>query len=82
MQQSLFISCASSDFRSLRPQIAQQLRMPFQSVVHQEDFKAAHGTLLEKIDLYLRDTQLVVHLVGTHAGDGPTRVEVDSLLES
>ncbi len=81
MYKSLFLSCASRNFREMRTTIAEKLRLPFHHVVHQEVFKPGTTNLLGKIDEHIRRTQLVVHLVGRDGGDRPTDIEANGLLE-
>ena len=63
----VFISAVSSEFRSYRLKLANQLGAlkgrPFEIKV-QEDFQQGGHTLLDALSDYIRACDLVIHLVG------------------
>src|SRR5262245_25497781 len=67
----LFLSCVSSEFKSYRLKLANHLAVTrggsFEVKV-QEDFQQGGFTLLEQLADYIRDCDLVVHLVGDAFG--------------
>jgi hypothetical protein len=75
----VFLSCVSSEFRSYRLKLANQLGAlkgePFEVNV-QEDFEQGGLTLLDKLADYARDVDLVNHLVGDVCGARPTAEHV------
>src|SRR5438552_18146004 len=71
----IFLSAVSSEFRSYRLKLANQLGAlkgrPFEIKV-QEDFQQGGDTLLNALADYVRGCDLVVHLVGDGCGARPT----------
>lgn len=67
----VFLSCVSSEFRSYRLKLAVQLGAlkgkPYEVKV-QEDFEQGGFTLLDKLADYVRECDLVIHLVGDACG--------------
>ena len=71
----VFLSCVSSEFKSYRLRLANQLGAirgrPFE-VKTQEDFQQGGFTLLGALADYVRECDLVIHLVGDAAGARPS----------
>src|SRR3990172_7714126 len=79
----VFLSCVSSEFRSYRLRLANQLgALPGQpyEVKVQEDFQQGGDTLLDKLADYVRECDLVIHLVGEACGARPTPQHERTLL--
>ncbi|MFZ4509231.1 MAG: DUF4062 domain-containing protein [Fimbriimonas sp.] len=79
----IFISCVSSEFGSYRARIKHQfeaLRGTPYGVKIQEDFRQGDHTLLEKLADYVRECDLVIHLVGDAAGEQPSETQERRLL--
>ncbi len=80
----IFLSCVSTEFRSYRLKLANQLGalkgQPFEVKV-QEDFQQGGYTLLEKLADYIQNCDLVIHLVGDASGAQPTPEHERSLLQ-
>lgn len=78
----LFLSCVSSEFRSYRLKLANQLgalkHQPYEVKV-QEDFTQGGFTLLDQLAEYIRDCDLVIHLVGNACGARPSDEHVRAL---
>lgn len=72
----LFLSCVTREFGAYRSLLASDLRLPNVDVKVQEDFVVGGGTLLEKLDHYIRSCDGVIHLVGQAPGWCPTPMEV------
>jgi tetratricopeptide (TPR) repeat protein len=71
----VFISCVSAEFKTYRLRLANQLgsvRDKLFEVKVQEDFQQAGATLLESLADYIRNCDVVIHLVGEAAGDQPS----------
>src|ERR687884_1721588 len=70
----IFISVVSSEFRSYRLKLANQLGalrgQPFEIKV-QEDFQQGGHTLLDALSDYIRACECVIHLVGDACGARP-----------
>ena len=71
----VFLSCVTCEFGSYRHRLAAQLaalpRQAFEVKV-QEDFQQGGFTLLDQIGAYIRECDLVLHLVGDSFGAGPS----------
>ena len=78
----VFLSCVSSEFRSYRLKLANQLGalkgQPCEVKV-QEDFEQGGFTLLDKLADYIRACDLVIHIVGDVCGARPTAEHVRAL---
>jgi tetratricopeptide (TPR) repeat protein len=75
MSETVFLSCVSAEFKSYRLKLANQLaavRGREFEVKVQEDFQQGGFTLLEQLADYIRDCDVVVHLVGDACGASPT----------
>jgi tetratricopeptide (TPR) repeat protein len=71
----VFLSCVTREFGSYRRRLAAQLaalpRHAFEVKV-QEDFQQGGFTLLDQIGAYIRECDLVLHLVGDSSGARPS----------
>ena len=76
----LFLSTVSSEFAPHRELLAGYLRRPNLDVAVQDDFNVTPGTTLEKLDLYIRHCNGVVHLIGKATGAVPEECAVAALL--
>ena len=65
---TILLSAVTSEFRSYRDELRQKLARPNVSVKVQEDFIGTGTTTLEKLDTYIRHSDVVVHLIGTMTG--------------
>jgi len=71
----LFLSCVSREFGSHRLRLANQLgalKGNLYDVRVQEDFRQGGHTLLDRLTDYIRDCDLVIHLVGGACGSRPS----------
>ncbi len=79
----IFISAVSSEFASYRRMLANtlgaQLSQQFEVLI-QEDFDQRDPTLLKAIGEIIKQSDLVVHLVGTRCGYVPTDEHVRTAL--
>src|SRR4051794_40233514 len=64
----IFLSTVSDEFRAYRDQLRHDLTRPNVEVKVQEDFIDHGGVTLDKLDLYIRSCDAVVHLVGAMTG--------------
>ena len=81
----VFLSCVSREFASYRLMLANQLgALPGQpyTVKVQEDFQQGSFTLLEQLADYIRQCDLVIHLVGELCGARPSVEHVRALYRS
>ena len=76
----VFISCVSDEFRGYRSALRQALTARNIEIKVQEDFADGGGTLLAKLDDYLRCCDAVIHLVGDGVGTAAKPAEVRDLL--
>jgi hypothetical protein len=76
----VFISCVSSEFKHYRDDLRGCLTSPGREVEIQEDFADGGGTLLAKLDDYIRSCQAMIHLVGDACGCSPQQAEVREVL--
>jgi hypothetical protein len=76
----VFISCVSDEFRSYRNALRQVLTARNIEIHVQEDFTDGGGTLLAKLDDYLRCCDALIHLVGDGTGNLAKPAEVRDLL--
>jgi hypothetical protein len=68
MSIKIFLSTVSDEFRSYRDQLRADLTRHNTEVKVQEDFKDYGGVTLDKLDLYIKACDAVVHLVGDMTG--------------
>jgi hypothetical protein len=78
----ILISCVSDEFRSYRCTLVKELTAAGREIKIQEDFTTDGGTLLEKLDRYIENSQAVLHLVGEGLGAKPKAAEIRGLLAS
>lgn len=64
----IFFSTVSAEFRSYRDALRHDLERPNVTVKVQEDFIATGSETLDKLDDYLRQCDVVIHLVGDMTG--------------
>jgi hypothetical protein len=64
----IFISCVTDEFRDYRDQLRTDLTRHNVEVKVQEDFKDYGLTTVENDDVYVRDCDAVIHLVGDMTG--------------
>jgi len=78
----VFLSCVSREFFSYRLKLANQLGAlrghPFEVKI-QEDFRQGGFTLLDQLAEYIRDCDLVIHLVGEACGAQPAPEHVEAM---
>lgn len=82
MPRSVFLSCVSTEFRSYRALLAQQLSTAGVTVYAQDQFRDAGGRLLDHLDEYIQKSEWAVHLIGRGVGSRPQPDEVDAFLQS
>lgn len=68
LKPSVFISCASADFESHRKALADLLPTQDAAPVWQEKFRQLGGDLLEKLHEAVRNSAVVIHLIGENVG--------------
>jgi tetratricopeptide (TPR) repeat protein len=82
---NVFLSCVSTEFKSYRLRLANQLGAlkdhPYEIKV-QEDFQQGGYTLLDKLADYIRECDLVIHLAGDACGARLTAEHVQALYRS
>jgi Domain of unknown function (DUF4062) len=64
----IFLSTVSDEFRDYRDQLRHDLTRHNVEVKVQEDFKDYGGVTLDKLDLYIKACDAVVHLIGDMTG--------------
>jgi hypothetical protein len=64
----LFLSTVSVEFRNYREVLRHNLNLPDVTIQIQEDFIAGGVPTLDKLDLYIRQCDAVIHLVGDGCG--------------
>jgi tetratricopeptide (TPR) repeat protein len=65
---SLFLSTVTAEFRSYRDALRSKLQRPNVTVQVQEDFIPTGTETLDKLDLYIKDCDAVIHLLGDRTG--------------
>src|SRR5260370_38555697 len=75
----LFLSTVSSEFRSYRLLLADDLKRPNLEVKSQEDFITTSGCTLGKLDDYIHHCHAIIHLVGKATGAIPEEPAVAAL---
>lgn len=68
MQIRIFLSTVSAEFRSYRNALRHDLERPNVTVKVQEDFIATGTETLDKLDDYIRQCDVVIHLAGDMTG--------------
>jgi tetratricopeptide (TPR) repeat protein len=64
----LFLSTVSEEFKGYREELRRNLNLPDVTIQIQEDFIAGGVPTLDKLDLYIRECDAVIHLVGDGLG--------------
>ena len=64
----LFLSTVSVEFKDYREVLRRNLNLPDVTIQIQEDFIAGGTPTLDKLDLYIRECDAVIHLVGDGFG--------------
>jgi tetratricopeptide (TPR) repeat protein len=64
----LFLSTVSAEFKDYREVLRRNLNLPDVTIQIQEDFIAGGTPTLDKLDLYIRECDAVIHLVGDGFG--------------
>jgi len=64
----LFLSTVSAEFKGYREVLRHNLNLPDVTIQIQEDFIAGGIPTLDKLDLYIRECDAVIHLVGDGLG--------------
>jgi hypothetical protein len=64
----IFLSAVSDEFRDYRDQLRRDLTRHNVEVKVQEDFKDLGTVTLDKLDVYIKNCDGVVHLVGDMTG--------------
>jgi tetratricopeptide (TPR) repeat protein len=64
----LFLSTVSAEFKGYREMLRRNLNLPDVTIQIQEDFIAGGVPTLDKLDLYIRECDAVIHLVGDGLG--------------
>lgn len=67
----IFVSAVSSEFEKARNEIRDDLHRRNREVRTQKDFDLHDGTLLEKLDTYIRGCAVVICLIGRRSGSFP-----------
>ncbi len=78
----LFLSCVSDEFGAEREALRHELTGLTVDVAIQEDFVALGVSTLAKVDAYIQQCDVVVHLAGDMAGAAPRPASVDGFLKS
>ncbi len=76
----LFLSCVSDEFGAEREALRHELTGLTVDVAIQEDFVALGVSTLAKVDAYIQQCDVVVHLAGDMAGAAPRPASVDGFL--
>jgi tetratricopeptide (TPR) repeat protein len=77
----LFISAVTSEFRSYRDSLRDDLTQPDVSVVVQEGFVPTGTTTLKKLDHHIKHCTAVIHLVGNATGASAGEPSLSDLKE-
>jgi hypothetical protein len=77
----VFLSTVSDEFRDYRDQLRGDLTRPNVEVKVQEDFKDLGGVTLDKLDVYIKACDAVVHLVGDMTGADAKKFSTKAILE-
>jgi formylglycine-generating enzyme required for sulfatase activity len=79
----IFLSAVSSEFRRCREMLCSDLTgpdMPWK-VAEQADFAVGGRTLLDKLNLYIQESNAVIHLIGDAMGSCAKPLEVEAFLK-
>jgi hypothetical protein len=77
----VFLSTVSDEFRAYRDQLRGDLTRPNVEVEVQEDFKDLGGVTLDKLDVYIKACDAVVHLVGDMTGADAKEFSTKAILD-
>ncbi len=77
----IFLSACTDEFASYRSQLAAALHSEIFKPEHQGNLNPKGDATLEKLDAHIRNSDVVVHLVGNTAGADALSSSVDKLLE-
>ncbi|MEY4806680.1 MAG: hypothetical protein RLZZ206_1069, partial [Cyanobacteriota bacterium] len=64
----LYVSSVATEFKSYRESLRRNLNLPDVTIQIQEDFISGGIPTLDKLDLYIRECDAVIHLVGDGLG--------------
>lgn len=78
----IFLSTVSAEFETYREALQQHLTARGRSVSIQEDFAASGTPTLDKLDGYVKSSDVVVHLLGDLAGAMAQPRSVDYLRQT
>jgi hypothetical protein len=76
----IFLSMVSNEFRTYRVLLRKDLSLPDVEVKTQEDFIVTGHTTLEKLDVYTRRCDALIHIIGDATGALPSDMAVRVLL--
>jgi hypothetical protein len=76
----IFISCVSKEFLAYRDQLRSKLTRHNVEVKVQEDFKGYGTATPEKLDIYIRACDAVIHLVGDMTGAAAKPASTQAIL--
>jgi Domain of unknown function (DUF4062) len=76
----IFLSTVSDEFRDYRDQLRHDLTRHNVEVKVQEDFKDLGTVTLDKLDVYIKNCDAVVHLVGDMTGAAAKPESTKSML--
>jgi hypothetical protein len=77
----VFLSTVSDEFRAYRDQLRGDLTRHNVEVKVQEDFKGLGGVTLDKLDVYIKACDAVVHLVGDMTGADAQEFSTKAILD-
>ena len=80
MSVKIFLSTVSDEFRDYRDQLRNDLTRHNVEVKVQEDFKDYGVVTLQKLDLYIRSCDAIVHLVGDMTGSDAKPASTTSII--
>jgi tetratricopeptide (TPR) repeat protein len=81
MSVKIFLSTVSDEFRVYRDALHGDLTRHNVEVKVQEDFKGLGGDTLDKLDVYIKHCDAVVHLAGDMIGSAPEELPLRELLQ-
>ena len=73
----IFLSSVTNEFQSYRDALRRYLARPAVAVKVQEDFIATGTETLDKLDVYIKECDAVIHLVGDMTGSTAKSPSVD-----
>ena len=81
MSRKVFLSCVTNEFERYREMLGKDLRRFGIEVRVQDDFVVGRLTTLNKLDEYINDCDIVIHLIGSATGSPANPAEVTDLLQ-